>query len=161
MIVRKLRLKRGWSQEQLAEMSGLSVRTIQRIERGQGPGLESLKSLAAVFEVPVTELRQEDDIMTEAKTPTRISDEEERVIEYVRDLKGFYTHLTSYVLVMLVLFVINLVFTPGYIWAFWAALGWGIGILVHGLNVFELINWFGFGPDWERRQVEKRLGPRL
>lgn len=159
MIVRKLRLKRGWSQEQLAEMSGLSVRTIQRIERGQGPGLESSKSLAAVFEVPVTALRQEDDIMTEAKTSTRISSEEERIIEYVRDLKGFYTHLTSYVLVMLVLFVINLVFTPGYIWAFWAALGWGIGILVHGLNVFELINWFG--PDWERRQVEKRLGRKL
>lgn len=159
MIVRKLRLKRGWSQEQLAEMSGLSVRTIQRIERGQGPGLESSKSLAAVFEVPVTALRQEDDIMTEAKTPTRISSDEERIIEYVRDLKGFYTHLTSYVLVMLVLFVINLVFTPGYIWAFWAALGWGIGILVHGLNVFELINWFG--PDWERRQVEKRLGRKL
>jgi len=159
MIVRKLRLKRGWSQEQLAEMSGLSVRTIQRIERGQGPGLESSKSLAAVFEVPVTALRQEDDIMTEAKTPTRISSEEERIIEYVRDLKGFYTHLTSYVLVMLALFVINLVFTPGYIWAFWAALGWGIGILVHGLNVFELINWFG--PDWERRQVEKRLDRKL
>ena len=159
MIVRQLRLKRGWSQEQLAEMSGLSVRTIQRIERGQGPGLESSKSLAAVFEVPVTALRQEDDIMTEAKTPTRISSEEERIIEYVRDLKGFYTHLTSYVLVMLALFVINLVFTPGYIWAFWAALGWGIGILVHGLNVFELINWFG--PDWERRQVEKRLGRKL
>ena len=159
MIVRKLRLKRGWSQEQLAEVSGLCVRTIQRIERGQGPGLESSKSLAAVFEVPVTALRQEDDIMTEAKTPTRISSEEERIIEYVRDLKGFYTHLTSYVLVMLALFVINLVFTPGYIWAFWAALGWGIGILVHGLNVFELINWFG--PDWERRQVEKRLGRKL
>ncbi len=159
MIVRKLRLQRGWSQEQLAEMSGLSVRTIQRIERGQGPGLESSKSLAAVFEVPVTTLRQEDDIMTEAKTPTRISSDEERIIEYVRDLKGFYTHLTSYVLVMLALFVINLVFTPGYIWAFWAALGWGIGILVHGLNVFELINWFG--PDWERRQVEKRLGRKL
>ena len=159
MIVRKLRLKRGWSQEQLAEMSGLSVRTIQRIERGQGPGLESSKSLAAVFEVPLTALRQEDEIMTEAKTPTLISSEEERIIEYVRDLKGFYTHLTSYVLVMLALFVINLVFTPGYIWAFWAALGWGIGILVHGLNVFELINWFG--PDWERRQVEKRLGRKL
>ncbi len=159
MIVRKLRLQRGWSQEQLAEISGLNVRTIQRIERGQVPGLESLKSLAAVFEVPVTELRQEEDIMTEAKTPTRISDEEERVIEYVRDLKGFYSHLTSYVLVMLVLFVVNLVFTPGYIWAFWAAFGWGIGILVHGLNVFEVISWLG--PDWERRQVEKRLGRKL
>ena len=35
MLVQKLRLQRGWSQEQLAELSGLSVRTIQRIERGQ------------------------------------------------------------------------------------------------------------------------------
>lgn len=32
MIVRKLRLQRGWSQEQLATLTGLSVRTIQRIE---------------------------------------------------------------------------------------------------------------------------------
>ena len=52
MIIRKLRLKRGWSQEQLAGMSGLSVRTIQRIERGQGPGLESLKSLAGRVRSP-------------------------------------------------------------------------------------------------------------
>ncbi|MCP3290272.1 helix-turn-helix domain-containing protein, partial [Aeromonas hydrophila] len=28
MIVRKLRLQRGWSQEQLAAFTGLSVRTI-------------------------------------------------------------------------------------------------------------------------------------
>ncbi|WP_198677174.1 helix-turn-helix transcriptional regulator [Aliidiomarina iranensis] len=30
MIVRKLRLKRGWSQSQLAEMAGVTTRTIQR-----------------------------------------------------------------------------------------------------------------------------------
>ena len=53
MNVRKLRLQRHWSQDQLAQLSGLSIRTIQRIERGQTPGLESLKSLAAVFDVPV------------------------------------------------------------------------------------------------------------
>jgi transcriptional regulator with XRE-family HTH domain len=37
MLIQKLRLQRGWSQEQLAELSGLSVRTIQRLERGQQP----------------------------------------------------------------------------------------------------------------------------
>ena len=57
MIVRKLRLQHGWSQDQLAQLSGLSIRTIQRIERGQTPGLDSLKSLAAVFDVHVTELQ--------------------------------------------------------------------------------------------------------
>ena len=46
MLVQKLRLQRGWSQQQLAELSGLNVRTIQRIEKGQEPSVESLKSLA-------------------------------------------------------------------------------------------------------------------
>jgi transcriptional regulator with XRE-family HTH domain len=35
MLVQKLRLQRGWSQQQLAELSGLNVRTIQRIEKGK------------------------------------------------------------------------------------------------------------------------------
>lgn len=56
MRVRELRLARGWSQAQLAELSGLSVRTIQRIENGTHPGLESLNVLAKVFEIDVVEL---------------------------------------------------------------------------------------------------------
>jgi transcriptional regulator with XRE-family HTH domain len=36
--VKQLRLQRAWSQEQLAELAGLSVRTIQRIENGDRPG---------------------------------------------------------------------------------------------------------------------------
>ena len=59
MDLRERRLSKGWSQEHLAQLSGLSVRTIQRIEGGRTPGLESLKCLAAVFEVDVTELNQE------------------------------------------------------------------------------------------------------
>lgn len=31
---KSLRLARAWSQEQLAELTGLSVRTVQRIENG-------------------------------------------------------------------------------------------------------------------------------
>ena len=51
MLVQKLRLQRGWSQSQLAELSGLSTRTIQRIESGQSASTETLKSLASVFEI--------------------------------------------------------------------------------------------------------------
>ena len=46
MLVQKLRLQRGWSQQQLAELSGLSVRTIQRIEQGSGATVETWKDLA-------------------------------------------------------------------------------------------------------------------
>lgn len=50
-LIRKYRTERLWSQEQLAEMSGLGLRTIQRLEaRGSG-SQESIKALAAVFEV--------------------------------------------------------------------------------------------------------------
>ncbi|KQV45898.1 MULTISPECIES: helix-turn-helix domain-containing protein [unclassified Duganella] len=59
MILKKIRISRNLSQEQLAQMSGLNVRTIQRIENGQNASLESLKCLAAVFEVDVSTLKQE------------------------------------------------------------------------------------------------------
>nr|WP_100658611.1 helix-turn-helix transcriptional regulator [Alteromonas flava] len=58
-MVKKLRHKRNWSQEQLAEYSGLSVRTIQRVESGNQASLETLKCLAAVFEVELTKLTEE------------------------------------------------------------------------------------------------------
>jgi len=59
MIVRTLRMKRSWSQEQLADFSGLNVRTIQRVESGQKASLETLKCLASVFEVDINKLTEE------------------------------------------------------------------------------------------------------
>lgn len=59
MIVRRLRAKRNWSQEQLADFSGLSVRTIQRVEKGQKASIETLKSIASVFEVDISTLTEE------------------------------------------------------------------------------------------------------
>jgi transcriptional regulator with XRE-family HTH domain len=151
MIVRKLRLEKGWSQEQLAEISGLSVRTIQRMERGQKPSLETLKSLAAVFEIDISDLTKEAGMANQAQ----ITKQEERAIVYVRDIKGFYTHLIIYVVVVVSLFGLNFIRSPGHFWAFWPAIGWGIGVAFHGLNVFEVFNLFG--ADWEKRQIENRL----
>jgi transcriptional regulator with XRE-family HTH domain len=45
MIIRKLRLQKGWSQEHLSQISGLSTRTIQRIERGHKASLEFIRML--------------------------------------------------------------------------------------------------------------------
>ncbi|PRY63507.1 2TM domain-containing protein [Vreelandella songnenensis] len=44
-------------------------------------------------------------------------------------------------------------------WAWWPAMGWGIGIISHGLSAFEVLNFFG--PEWEKKQIEKRLGRKL
>ena len=52
MLVQKLRLQRGWSQEQLADLNLTSVRTIQRLETGYTASVDfSLKALAAAFEI--------------------------------------------------------------------------------------------------------------
>ena len=59
MILKELRISRHFSQEQLAQMSGLNVRTIQRIESGHNASLESLKCLAAALDVDVSTLNQE------------------------------------------------------------------------------------------------------
>ena len=82
-----------------------------------------------------------------------------KVIEQVREIKGFYSHLITYVLVIAMLFVINFLTDPSYIWAWWPAMGWGIGIVSHGLSAFEVFNYFG--AEWEKRQIEKRLGRKL
>ena len=55
--LRSLRLEKGWSQEQLATISGLSERTIQRAERGDTPSLETLGALAASFDLSSAQLR--------------------------------------------------------------------------------------------------------
>lgn len=46
------RIKRGWSQEQLAEYSKLSVNTIGRIERSQiSPTIDTVVQIANSFEL--------------------------------------------------------------------------------------------------------------
>lgn len=54
--LRELRTARQWSQEQLSTLSGLNLRTIQRLEAGARISSESLRALAAVFEVPAASL---------------------------------------------------------------------------------------------------------
>ena len=189
MIIRKLRLQNGWSQEQLAEMCGLSVRTIQRAERGQTSSTETLKAIAAVFEVNFTSLAEEKD-MTEATNTTNttnttettettnmtapesenqesektydsryVSEQEKAILQQVKDIKGFYTHLIQFVCVVLGLTVFNFFTSPEYYWVVWVIFGWGIGVIAHALNVFEVFNVFG--ADWEKKQIEKRLGRKL
>jgi transcriptional regulator with XRE-family HTH domain len=55
--IKAQRARRAWSQEHLAEVTGLGLRTIQRIEKTGAASYESARSLAAVFEIDVAELR--------------------------------------------------------------------------------------------------------
>lgn len=184
MVIRSLRTERGWSQEQLAEISGVSTRTIQRIERGGKASLESLKCLAAVFETAIPDLQKDTDMThpdstltdddraalkyahylkayddrysndTDAFDPD-MSQDEKNVIRDVRRLRNFYISAAGYFALVLFLLVINLLTSPGYLWVVWPALGMGIAIVFEGFRVFGVQGQLG--ENWEKRQVEKRL----
>ena len=59
MSLKNLRISRHLSQEQLARMSGLNVRTIQRIERGNTASIETVKCLASALEIEISALKRE------------------------------------------------------------------------------------------------------
>lgn len=59
MLIRKFREDRGISQEQLAEATRLSLRTIQRAEAGHRVSYASLRALAATFDLNVDLLERE------------------------------------------------------------------------------------------------------
>jgi len=160
LTIRKLRLQRGWTQDQLAEFAGLSVRSVQRIERGLRPSLESLKSLAAVFEVEVSTLTPGD----KAMIPDTLATEDElEAIQFVKGIREFYMHAFMYV-VFLGVFGLSFGIKFGIDdtrvrYLLLALAGWGVGLVLHGLAAYEVIRFLG--PKWERSLIERRLGRKL
>ena len=153
MIVRKLRLQRGWSQDQLAELMDVSVRTVQRLERGQKPSLETARSLAVVFEVDISSFISEETDMPEK---AELRADEKEAIEYAKGVKEFIHGLVAYVVMAVVFFAVFGFDRPVLYWVF---LGIGAGLAIQALFTFEVIR-FSF-QDWEKRIAEKRLGRRL
>lgn len=56
--LRALRIKKGWTQEKLAQESGISYHTLIKIERGniKDPRLGTLLKIAAALAVPIEKL---------------------------------------------------------------------------------------------------------
>ena len=75
--------------------------------------------------------------------------------KHVQEIKGFYGHLLSFVIVMLFLLFINLKYSPQYLWFFWPLLGWGIGLLFHGMRVFNYMPFFG--KNWEEQKIKELM----
>jgi transcriptional regulator with XRE-family HTH domain len=139
--IKNMRLERHWSQEQLADMSGLSIRTIQRIENGENAGLESLKSLAAVFETNIKDSNKNMEI-------EQIRKEE----EYVQKVKGFYKILGIALLSLIAPFILAITGTFSWDIFSWILLPWIIVIGIHSLNVFDF-----FGEEWKRKLIKKKF----
>ncbi|MCG7389594.1 helix-turn-helix domain-containing protein [Pantoea sp. ACRSB] len=147
--VRALRLQRAWSQEQLAEVSGLSTRTVQRIESGERPGLETLSALAAVFDVTVAELSSPENVGDKA-LDQRIIEMKSRVAEEGR----FYRSVMTALVVCLLLFMLNRFTSPASDWSLWVAAVWFALIMVRGIRTFL---FRGLISKWQQKRLQRLL----
>ena len=153
-------------------MAGVTTRTIQRIERGHRPGLETGKALAAVFEVELSNFLPEEpemnSLMHANDTPLddtsttqpgsgkeTLAEDEREAMEYVQRVKGFVALLAMYVC-FLAIFVFVRGPDPRVLTIFGIM---GLGILVQGLVTLEKVPFLSV--NWEKCMVEKRLGRRL
>ena len=50
-LLKEMRNQKGWTQHQLADITGLSLRTIQRLEKTGSASTESFNALCACFEI--------------------------------------------------------------------------------------------------------------
>lgn len=73
----------------------------------------------------------------------------ERAVKRVKELKGFYGNLISYCIVIPFLVIINLLTSSKQIWFYWPMLGWGIGLVAHGMTVFAI------GKNWEEKKIRE------
>lgn len=76
----------------------------------------------------------------------------EKAKERVELIKGFYGNLTSYCIVIPVLAYINFT-TTSFVWVIFPAIGWGIGLIAHGLKAYGYNPLFGKG--WEERKIKE------
>lgn len=146
---RSLRLTRAWSQEQLAELSGLSVRTVQRIEKGDQPSLETMSALAAVFEVSVADLSEPNSLGDDA-LDQKIAYAKNKVTEEGH----FYRSVITAIVVCLLLLVINHFTAPTSVWSLWVVGIWCVLLVIRGIRTFV---FRGLISRWQQKRLRQIL----
>lgn len=74
-----------------------------------------------------------------------------RAIERAKELKKFYAHLGTYIVMSLFFFILNLVTSNGHWWFYWPVLGWGLGVALNAVKVFA------YGSGWEENKAKEIL----
>lgn len=134
--LKTLRLKKQWSQEMLAEMTGLSVRTIQRIEQGHKASLESTKALNAIFEVQFVEIMPS----TRQTEPTLEEDIElkEEKEKYSKEVKEFINQASIGGFCILTALAVSIMIESWHM-VVWTTIGWLIVLAEKGRKTFSFV----------------------
>lgn len=79
-------------------------------------------------------------------------DDLRRAAERRADAKlAFRSHLMAYVVVNAGLIAINLITSPGEYWFIWPLMGWGVGLVAHGMATYV---WTG---DSREQMIQKEM----
>ncbi|WP_299174170.1 2TM domain-containing protein [uncultured Allomuricauda sp.] len=135
----------------------------QVVKKSSGVGLQNIKQRYGILtdrEVFITKTKSEFSvglpILTEQISVMETQQsfiEEKRYLkakERVKGIKEFYSNLTAYCIVIPFLWWLNLR-TTDFLWAFFPTLGWGFGVLAHGMEAF------GYNPLWGKRWEERKI----
>lgn len=128
--IRLWRKERLWSQEQVAEKAGISLRTVQRIENSGAASHDSAALLADVFEADVNDFLVDENGQIEKAANLQAS----KASLGLR--MSFGIHLVGFVIGMVTFFVIGLVDANPTSWSMLVpAAFWAVGLVAHGGTV--------------------------
>lgn len=77
----------------------------------------------------------------------------------VKKIRGFYTHLMIYCLIIPIIIFVNLKFEPSFHWFWFSVCGWGTGLFFHWLSVFGF-NLLGLGNNWEEKKIREFMNEK-
>ncbi len=140
---KKLRTEFKWSQEQVAEMSGLNVRTIQRIEKGEQASVETIKALNVLFEVDFVP-DDNAEIINQAKAEEK----------YIQNLKGMYK-LIAVGILSLLLPLYQAIMGSTWKTFLWVLFSWIVIIIIYSIGRFDF-----FDENWKQRMIKKKFGSK-
>ena len=128
--IKRWREERLWSQEHLADLAGLGLRTVQRIENGDPASRDSVMALAAAFNVDVTALSVDAEAEARHATERQAEEAEARMRLY------FYLHAASVAMVTAIFGFLAVI--DGSWEIFKITLWFAFPLAVHGIAVFAM-----------------------
>lgn len=125
--IKRWREERMWSQEHLADLAGIGLRTVQRIENGDNASQDSVMALAAAFNVDVAALTMDPEAEA-AKSAQKSLDEKAATVRL-----SLWIHLAGWVIGMAVFAAISL--GEGAPVMLWPAAWWTVGLVSHAATI--------------------------
>lgn len=141
----------------------------QVVKKSTGVGLQNIKQRYAIltdravgidktttdFKVYLPMLSKQTSVVETQTQESYIEDKRyEKAKEQVEAIKGFYGNLVAYMIVIPILMYINYR-TTSFAWFIFPALGWGFGLVGHGLQAFGYNPIFG--KSWEERKIKQYM----